>query len=169
MVTVRTADCVPVLLHDPGRRVVAAIHAGWRGAVAGIVPKTVALLVDRFGATVEGLRMAIGPSAGPCCYEVDEPVLSKLREVFSDWQAVVRPVAANKAHLDLRAFVRRQALADGLSAGAGVVRRGQGVNVGGGKARHFVPDECQYVVRAQVAHVPAVAAQVNVGVEKSRR
>lgn len=60
--------------------------------------------------------MAIGPSAGPCCYEVDEPVLSKLREVFSDWQAVVRPVAANKAHLDLRAFVRRQALADGLSA-----------------------------------------------------
>ena len=80
------------------------------GAVAGIVPKTVALLVDRFGATVEGLRMAIGPSAGPCCYEVDEPVLSKLREVFSDWHAVVRPVAANKAHLDLRAFVRRQAL-----------------------------------------------------------
>ncbi|MBA5874544.1 MAG: peptidoglycan editing factor PgeF [Nitrospira sp. CR1.2] len=114
MVTVRTADCVPVLLHDPGRRVVAAIHAGWRGAVAGIVPKTVALLVDRFGASVERLRMAIGPSAGPCCYEVDEPVLSKLREVCPDWEAVVRPVAANKAHLDLRAFVRRQALADGL-------------------------------------------------------
>lgn len=114
MVTVRTADCVPVLLHDPGHRVVAAIHAGWRGAVAGIVPKTVALLVDRFGASVEGLRMAIGPSAGPCCYEVDEPVLSKLREVFSDWEAVVRPVAASKAHLDLRAFVRLQALADGL-------------------------------------------------------
>ena len=114
MVTVRTADCVPVLLHDPVRRVVAAIHAGWRGAVAGIVPKTVALLVDRFGATVEGLRMAIGPSAGPCCYEVDEPVLSKLREAFPDWETVVRPVATNKAHLDLRAFVRRQALADGL-------------------------------------------------------
>lgn len=114
MVTVRTADCVPVLLHDPHRRVVAAIHAGWRGAVAGIVPKTVALLVDRFGATVEGLRMAIGPSAGPCCYEVDEPVLSKLREVCPDWHAVARPVAENKAYLDLRAFVRRQALADGL-------------------------------------------------------
>lgn len=114
MVTVRTADCVPVLLHDPGRRVVAAIHAGWRGAVAGIVPRTVALLVDRFGATVEGLRMAIGPSAGPCCYEVDEPVLSKLREVCPGWESVVKPVAANKAHLDLRAFVRLQALTDGL-------------------------------------------------------
>lgn len=114
MVTVRTADCVPVLLHDPGRRVVAAIHAGWRGAVAGIVPKTVALLVERFGATVERLRMAIGPSAGPCCYEVDEPVLSKLREVCPGWESVVKPVAANKAHLDLRAFVRLQGLTDGL-------------------------------------------------------
>ena len=86
MVTVRTADCVPVLLHDPVQRVVAAVHAGWRGAVAGIVPKTVALLVNRFGATVERLRMAIGPSAGPCCYEVDEPVLSRLRAVVPEWR-----------------------------------------------------------------------------------
>ncbi len=116
MVTVRTADCVPVLLHDPVARVVAAIHAGWRGAVAGIVPKTVALLVDRFGASAQRLRMAVGPSAGPCCYEVDEPVLSKLRDVFPDWETVVRPVDTQRAHLDLRAFVRRQALADGLKA-----------------------------------------------------
>ncbi len=116
MVTVRTADCVPVLLCDPERRVVAAIHAGWRGAVAGIVPKTVALMVSRFGATVDRLQMAIGPSAGPCCYEVDEPVLARLREVFPEWRSVVRPVNSQKAHLDLRAFVRQQALADGLGA-----------------------------------------------------
>jgi polyphenol oxidase len=116
MVTVRTADCVPVLLHDPVQRVVAAVHAGWRGALAGIVPKTVALLVSRFGATVERLRMAIGPSAGPCCYEVDEPVLARLREAFPEWRAVVEPRGAEKAHLDLRALVRRQGLADGLSA-----------------------------------------------------
>jgi YfiH family protein len=114
MVTVRTADCVPVLLHDPVQRVVAAVHAGWRGAVAGIVPKTVALLVNRFGVAVERLRMAIGPSAGPCCYEVDEPVLARLRDVFPEWRSVVEPVGTEKAHLDLRAFVRRQALADGL-------------------------------------------------------
>jgi YfiH family protein len=116
MITVRTADCVPVLLHDPVRRVVAAVHAGWRGAVAGIVPKTVALLVGRFGAAVDRLQMAIGPSAGPCCYEVDEPVLARLREVFPEWRAVVEPVNTQKAHLDLRAFVRRQALAEGLLA-----------------------------------------------------
>ena len=116
MVSVRTADCVPVLLHDPVQRVVAAVHAGWRGAVAGIVPKTVALLVSRFGATVERLRMAIGPSAGACCYEVDEPVLARLREVFPEWRSVVEPSGPATAHLDLRAFVRRQGLADGLQA-----------------------------------------------------
>ncbi|KXJ97915.1 MAG: Laccase domain protein YfiH, partial [Nitrospira sp. OLB3] len=114
VVAVRTADCVPVLLHDPARRVVAAVHAGWRGAMAGIVPRTVALLVERFGATPEHIRMAIGPSAGSCCYEVDAPVLARLREVFSDWRSVVTPVGTEKAHLDLRAFVRRQALAHGL-------------------------------------------------------
>ena len=116
MVTVRTADCVPVLLHDPVRRVVAAVHAGWRGAVAGIVPKTVALLVSRFGANVKRMRMAIGPSAGPCCYEVDEPVLSRLREVFPQWRDVVEPLETERARFDLRAFVRRQGLADGLQA-----------------------------------------------------
>ena len=116
MVTVRTADCVPVLLHDPVRRVVAAVHAGWRGTVAGIVPKTVALLVNRFGALADRMRMAIGPSAGPCCYEVDAPVLDRLRDVFPEWRSVVEPVNTQKAHLDLRAFVRRQALADGLHA-----------------------------------------------------
>ncbi len=116
MVTVRTADCVPVLLHDPVQRVVAAVHAGWRGALAGIVPKTVALLVSRFGATVERLRMAIGPSAGPCCYEVDEPVLARLREAFPEWRSVIKPSGAEKAHLDLRGLVRRQGLTDRLQA-----------------------------------------------------
>lgn len=114
MVTVRTADCVPVLLHDPVRQVVAAIHAGWRGAVAGIVPKTVALLASRFGTVPKDVRMAIGPSAGACCYEVDEPVLTRLRDVFPEWQSVVSPVNPQKAHLNLRAFVRRQALHEGL-------------------------------------------------------
>jgi YfiH family protein len=117
MVTVRTADCVPVLLHEVKTRVVAAIHAGWRGAVAGIVPKTVALLVKRFGVNVAALRMAIGPSAGPCCYEVDEPVLARLREAFSDWETVVQPVGGAKAHLNLRDFVRRQAIAGGVPLG----------------------------------------------------
>lgn len=114
-VTVRTADCVPVLLHDPVRRVVAAVHAGWRGAVAGIVPNTIAALNRRFGSEAVSLRMAVGPSAGSCCYEVDEPVLSKLRETFPDWRQVIHGQnGAQKALLDLRELIRRQALGSGL-------------------------------------------------------
>lgn len=115
MVAIRTADCVPVLVHDPQRRVVAAIHAGWRGAVAGIVPKTIALMESRFGSTPEHLRVSIGPSAGVCCYEVDEPVLDKLRQEFPDWQRVVRSRRSGKAHLDLKTLIREQAQAAGTS------------------------------------------------------
>ena len=114
-VTVRTADCVPVLLHDPVHRVVAAVHAGWRGAVAGIVPKTISALNKRFGSEAVSLRMAVGPSAGSCCYEVDEPVLSKLREAFPDWRQVIHGQnGAQKALLDLRELIRRQGLGNGL-------------------------------------------------------
>ncbi|MCX5724057.1 MAG: peptidoglycan editing factor PgeF [Nitrospirae bacterium] len=115
-VAVRTADCVPVLVHDPRRRVVAAIHAGWRGAVAGIVPKTLALMAARFGSTTSDLRISIGPSAGPCCYEVDEPVLDQLRAGLPDWQSVLRDYEGSKARLDLKTLIRRQVEAEGLPA-----------------------------------------------------
>lgn len=108
MVAVRTADCVPVLVHDPHRRVVAAIHAGWRGAVEGIVPKTLALMENRFGSDPIGLRISIGPSAGVCCYEVDEPVLDRVSRSLPSWQHVVRGHRNGRAHLDLRALIRRQ-------------------------------------------------------------
>lgn len=115
MVAVRTADCVPVLLHDPVRRIVAAVHAGWRGAVAGIVPNTIAAMNARFGGEAAALRMAIGPSVGACCYEVDEPVLSKLRHAFPDWQLVIEEQSLRKARLNLRELIRRQALVSGLA------------------------------------------------------
>lgn len=118
MVAVRTADCVPVLVHDPKHRVVAAIHAGWRGAVAGIVPKTIALMETRFGSDATQLRVSIGPSAGPCCYEVDEPVLDRLRGGFRDWEKVVGGHRSGKAHLDLKALIREQVRASGTSADA---------------------------------------------------
>ncbi len=114
LLTIRTADCVPVLLHDPIRGVVAAIHAGWRGAVAGIVPRTIAAMRRRFGAELGSLRVGIGPSAGACCYEVDEPVLGRLREGFHGWPSVVRRHRPGRGMLDLRELVRRQATDLGL-------------------------------------------------------
>ncbi len=114
-VAVRTADCVPVLVHDPRQRIVAAIHAGWRGAVAGIVSKTLTVMATRFGSTRSHLRVSIGPSAGPCCYEVDDPVLDQLRMGLPDWESVVRDYQVHKARLDLKALIRRQVEGEGVS------------------------------------------------------
>lgn len=75
LLEVRTADCIPVLLVDPVRRAVAAVHAGWRGTEAQIVAKTAALLRDRFGC--RNLEAAIGPGIGVCCYEVGPEVAER--------------------------------------------------------------------------------------------
>jgi YfiH family protein len=114
LLTVRTADCVPVLIYDPHRKIVAAIHAGWRGAVGGIVSITVDSLRQRFGSEASGLHVGIGPSAGPCCYEVDEPVLGPLRRKYPEWRRVTREHGSHKARLDLQGLVRMQVEAAGV-------------------------------------------------------
>ena len=113
LVTVRTADCVPILLYDPIHRVVAAVHSGWRGSVAGIVAKTLLTMQQEFGSRADSIQVAIGPSAGSCCYEVDEPVLNALQS-YPYWKLVVRETGPGRALLDLREFVRRQAQAAGV-------------------------------------------------------
>jgi purine-nucleoside/S-methyl-5'-thioadenosine phosphorylase / adenosine deaminase len=113
-VVVRTADCVPVLVYDRRRRAVAAIHSGWRGALAGILPKTIHSMVARFGIEIHDLRVSVGPSAGPCCYEVDHAVLEPLRTGRSDWSSLLHDDRGSKARLDLKALVRRQAAEAGV-------------------------------------------------------
>lgn len=116
LLTVRTADCVPVLVYDPAQRVVAALHAGWRGAVAGLLPKVLDLLRDRFACRPSSHQVGIGPAIGTCCYEVDEAVLAPLRKGFSGWRSVVRDRGRGKALLDLQALIRGHAQAAGVKA-----------------------------------------------------
>jgi hypothetical protein len=69
LLTIQTADCQAVMVHDPVRQVVGNIHAGWRGSVGNIIGKTIAVMIRRFGCNPADLRAGIGPSLGPCCAE----------------------------------------------------------------------------------------------------
>jgi polyphenol oxidase len=78
VLAVFTADCVPVLLADPATGASAAVHAGWRGIVSGIVEKTVRVLKNNFGSEPHNIKAFIGPSIGPCCYEIGGDLKSRL-------------------------------------------------------------------------------------------
>ena len=84
-----TADCTPVLLHDPITGAVGAAHAGWRGTAAKIAGKTVEKMVAAFGCRPEDIRAAIGPNIGPCCFETDsdvpEAILSAYGAAAKNW------------------------------------------------------------------------------------
>ena len=81
---VKTADCVPILMGDPVTGGFAAIHAGWRGTLASAVLVGVQRLNEEYGSKPEDLRVAIGASAGPCCYEVGSEVIDAFNKRFGD-------------------------------------------------------------------------------------
>lgn len=85
---VRTADCVPILLHDPVRHVVAAVHSGWRGTVQRIVTKVIAQMGARYGTRPQDLRAVIGPAIGPDSFQVGEEVV----QAFSDTGFPMDPI-----------------------------------------------------------------------------
>jgi len=82
LLAVQTADCTPVLVADRRQKVVAAFHAGWRGTVRRIVENGIGRLRAEFGSRPEDLIAAIGPSIGPCCYQVGEELLSEFESQF---------------------------------------------------------------------------------------
>jgi len=135
LLAVQTADCVPILLVDPKHRAVAAIHAGWRGTLARITEKTVGRMQLEFSTRPPHLLAAIGPSIGPCCYEVNADFVPKFTAQFADaaayfdeplsgeepnplqWLNMAPPghqPPARPVHLDLPKANRSQLLAAGL-------------------------------------------------------
>jgi hypothetical protein len=106
--TIRTADCVPMLLIDPTLRVIAAVHAGWRGTLKGIGPKTLRVMRDHFGCKISSVRVAIGPSIGRCCYEVDDVVMDPVKRAYPYWREILDEATAGRGMLDLRRLNRRQ-------------------------------------------------------------
>jgi YfiH family protein len=92
LIAIQTADCIPVLIADRKRRVVAAFHAGWRGTVKRIVELGVGRMRIEFGSRPEDLIAAIGPGVGQCCYAIGEEVLSEFESQFSYARELFREV-----------------------------------------------------------------------------
>lgn len=98
---VQTADCVPVLLADPKKRVVAAVHAGWRGTVGKIVSQTIEKLQQDFGCNPDDLLAAVGPSIGPEVYEVGAEVVEAAHKAIPEASKTLHLNFTGKYHFDL--------------------------------------------------------------------
>lgn len=87
-----TADCTPILLHDPVTGAVGAVHAGWRGTAASIAAKAVEAMAREFGCHPEDIRAAIGPNIGACCFQTDADVPDAVLEAFGkEAEAFISP------------------------------------------------------------------------------
>jgi YfiH family protein len=105
-VAVFVADCVPVLMADAGTGAFAAVHAGWRGTLAGVVPAMVRRMRADLGTRPEDLRVALGPAIGVCCFEVGDEVVEAVERVLPDAAkagAIMRAGEGGaRAHVDLK-------------------------------------------------------------------
>jgi len=96
-----TADCLAIVAYDPSAPALALAHVGWRGTVRGAT-QTAVKAISRVGGKAGSLRVAIAPSIGPCCYEVDEVVTAEFARAFGErWRAWTTPSRAGHVMLDL--------------------------------------------------------------------
>ena len=103
---VLTADCVPILILAPKHKLVAAVHAGWRGTLMGIAAKMVRRFNDDYGVSADEIEAAFGPSIGACCYEVKDDVTGPLREKWGRLAEENIQIRDGKSFVDLRKLNR---------------------------------------------------------------
>jgi YfiH family protein len=109
-----TADCVPLLLLDPRRSVVGAVHAGWRGTAKGIVGKAVRKMCDEFGCDSSDILVALGPAIGPCCYVVGDEVARAFVEKDRKTRPFLQPEGSARWKLNLEGINRHQLIDAGI-------------------------------------------------------
>lgn len=109
-----TADCTPILLHDPVTGAVGAVHAGWRGTAMDIAGKAVRAMEKAFGCESKNIRAAIGPNIGFCCFEVDAEVPTAMTETFGEAvEKFIRP-QGDKYYVNLKEINRHALLRAGV-------------------------------------------------------
>jgi YfiH family protein len=104
--TMRFADCTPIVLYDPVRHVAGLAHAGWRGTVLGAAASTLKTMQDAFGSRPQDVQAGIGPSIGPERYQVGEEVVEQVRRAFGTLDELIRRAEDGSAYFDLWAANR---------------------------------------------------------------
>jgi polyphenol oxidase len=104
--SVRTADCLPILMADTRNHAVAAVHAGWRGTLLEIVPKTIEAMKEQFGTRPDDLVIAIGPGIGACCFEVGPEVAGQFSALFPERSDLDRRTKIDLVETNLRLLGR---------------------------------------------------------------
>ncbi len=108
-----TADCLPILLFEKKKKIIGAIHAGWKGTSLGILPKLLNAVVQEFDGRIENCLLLMGPSIRPCCFEIKEDVLLILQSRLSCWERAVQKVD-NLFYFDLQMANCLQAIMMGV-------------------------------------------------------
>jgi YfiH family protein len=122
LVAIQTADCLPVLLVDPEQRVVAAVHAGWRGTIQRVAAKAVLRMQTDFGSRPGNCLAVVGPAIRSCCYEVGEEVVEAFTREFDHSASFFCETPTSKATrassqcVDLAEACRSQLLDAGMAA-----------------------------------------------------
>jgi polyphenol oxidase len=116
VLTVFTADCVPILMVDADSGIVGALHAGWRGTLAGIAAEGLSAMTA-LGAQLSRVRIALGPSIGSCCFEVDDDLAERFVLRISQADNFCYAGPPGKKYLDLRSILRWQLQEAGVATG----------------------------------------------------
>ncbi|KGP74851.1 hypothetical protein JT05_14070 [Desulfosporosinus sp. Tol-M] len=109
------ADCVPIYLFDPINEAIGLVHSGWRGTCLGISKKAINSLVNNYGCNPKDIIAAIGPSIGPCCFEVDNKVVDIFKESIVDVNKHMIKVSHDKWKVSLWDIIERQMIECGLN------------------------------------------------------
>lgn len=113
-----SADCIPILLFDPVKRVVGACHAGWRGTAGAIAAATVRAMEERYGSRPGDIRAAIGPGIGACCFETDDDVPQAMERSLGGLATpFIRALGQGRYQVELKGINRAILLQSGLSEG----------------------------------------------------
>lgn len=108
------ADCVPVLLYDPVKEVIASVHAGWRGTFKKIVEKTIQKMIAVYGCNPSDILAGIGPSIGPCCYIVGSEVRNEIYKAYGYTKGFLSEIGYGQYTLDLWYANRLQCITSGI-------------------------------------------------------